>query len=655
MKKLGILFLLFFTLNSFAQTESNPAVFSTSVEKISEDTYDLIFTVKILDQWHLYSQYNPEDASLPLEISAAKNETGFELVGKAVESKTYNEYSNVWEKEEIFFKEKAIITQRIQLNNTYITSITLTFFAQVCKEVCIQIEEDFTFSLDGKAIVTKEVELDEKSKLLSKQLILPLKNRELLEQDTDENQQKEGLFTIFLLGFVGGLLALLTPCVFPMIPLTVSFFTKQSQAKAKGISNAILYGICIVVIYLLLSLPFHFLDSINPEILNTISTNVWLNSFFFAILVFFAFSFFGYYEITLPSSWGDKMDTASNVGGLIGIFFMALTLAIVSFSCTGPILGSLLAGSLTADSGAMQLSAGMTGFGLALALPFTLFALFPNWLKSLPSSGGWLNTTKVILGFLELAFAFKFFSNADLVAHWDLLKREVFIGIWIVIFIGLALYILKKIRFPHDSTDKKISFSRGSFGILVLAFVIYLIPGTFKTPSWNLSLLSGFPPPQFYSIYEQENDCPLGLNCYKDFEVGLAAAKAANKPILLDFTGWACVNCRKVEENVWSNPAIYKLLKEDYILISLYVDDRKELPETAQFNFKRANGQLKEITTVGDKWATFQTVNFKTASQPYYVQLTSELQILNRAEQYTDIDTYLAWLQEGIINFKNVK
>jgi thiol:disulfide interchange protein DsbD len=655
MKKLGILFLLFFTLNSFAQTESNPAVFSTSVEKISEDTYDLIFTVKILDQWHLYSQYNPEDASLPLEISAAKNETGFELVGKAVESKTYNEYSNVWEKEEIFFKEKAIITQRIQLNNTYITSITLTFFAQVFKEVCIQIEEDFTFSLDGKAIVTKEVELDEKSKLLSKQLILPLKNKELLEQDTDENQQKEGLFTIFLLGFVGGLLALLTPCVFPMIPLTVSFFTKQSQAKAKGISNAILYGICIVVIYLLLSLPFHFLDSINPEILNTISTNVWLNSFFFAILVFFAFSFFGYYEITLPSSWGDKMDTASNVGGLIGIFFMALTLAIVSFSCTGPILGSLLAGSLTADSGAMQLSAGMTGFGLALALPFTLFALFPNWLKSLPSSGGWLNTTKVILGFLELAFAFKFFSNADLVAHWDLLKREVFIGIWIVIFIGLALYILKKIRFPHDSTDKKISFSRGSFGILVLAFVIYLIPGTFKTPSWNLSLLSGFPPPQFYSIYEQENDCPLGLNCYKDFEVGLAAAKAANKPILLDFTGWACVNCRKVEENVWSNPAIYKLLKEDYILISLYVDDRKELPETAQFNFKRANGQLKEITTVGDKWATFQTVNFKTASQPYYVQLTSELQILNRAEQYTDIDTYLAWLQEGIINFKNVK
>ena len=655
MKKLGLLFLLFFALNGFAQTENNPAVFSTSVEKVSEDTYDLIFTVKILEQWHLYSQYNPEDASLPMEISAAKNATGFQLVGKAEESKTYKEYSDVWEKEEIFFKEKAIIIQRIQLTNTDITSITLTFFAQVCKEVCIQIEEDFTFSLDGKAIVTEEIELDEKSKQLSNQLVLPLKNKNLLELDTEGKQQKEGLFTIFLLGFIGGLLALLTPCVFPMIPLTVSFFTNQSQAKAKGISNAILYGLCIVVIYLLLSLPFHFLDSVNPEILNTISTNVWLNSFFFAILVFFAFSFFGYYEITLPSSWGDKMDTASNVGGFIGVFFMALTLAIVSFSCTGPILGSLLAGSLTADGGAMQLSAGMTGFGLALALPFTLFALFPSWLKSLPSSGGWLNTTKVILGFLELAFAFKFLSNADLVDHWGFLKREVFIGIWIGIFIGLALYIFKKIRFPHDSADKKISSPRVTFGILILAFVIYLIPGTFKTPSWNLGLLSGFPPPQFYSIYEQENDCPLGLNCYKDFEKGVAAAKEANKPILLDFTGWACVNCRKVEENVWSNPAIYKLLKEDYILISLYVDDRKELPETAQFNFKRANGQVKEITTVGDKWATFQTINFKTASQPYYVQLTSEFELLNRAEQYTDIDTYLDWLKEGIINFKNVK
>jgi len=654
MKKLGTLLLLFFALVAHAQTENNPAIISTTVEKISDTEYNLIFTAKILDQWHMYSQYNPDNASLPMEILASKDTKGFELVGKAKESKTYKEYSDTWKKEEIFFKEKALITQRIKLTNKDITSVKLNFFAQVCKEVCIQIEEDFSFSLDGKTISDELVELDEKSIVLSKQLKLDLKNKELLKTDADGNtQENESLFTIFLLGLIGGLLALLTPCVFPMIPLTVSFFTKQSQSKAKGISNAILYGFFIVLIYILLSLPFHFLDSLDPEILNTISTNIWLNIFFFAILVFFAFSFFGYYEVTLPSSWGDKMDTASNVGGMVGIFFMALTLAIISFSCTGPILGSLLAGSLTSDGGAMQLSAGMTGFGLALALPFALFALFPNWLKSLPSSGGWLNTTKVILGFLELAFAFKFLSNADLVGHWDFLKREVFVGIWIVIFIGLALYILKKIRFPHDGTDKKLSFSSISFGILVLAFVVYLIPGTFKTPTWNLSLLSGFPPPQFYSIYEQENDCPLGLNCYKGFEEGLAAAKAANKPILLDFTGWACVNCRKVEENVWSDPAIYTLLKDDYILISLYVDDRKELPTAAQFKFKRANGKLKDIETVGDKWATFQTVNFQTASQPYYVLMTADLEILNHAEQYTDKDTYLTWLQKGIVNFNN--
>lgn len=654
MKKLGTHLLLFFALVAHAQTENNPAIISTSVEKISDTEYNLIFTAKILDQWHMYSQYNPDNASLPMEILASKDTKGFELIGKAKESKTYKEYSDTWEKEEIFFKEKALITQRIKLTNKDITSVKLNFFAQVCKEVCIQIEEDFSFSLDGNTIADELVELDEKSIILSKQLKLDLKNKELLKADTDGNtQENKSLFTIFLLGLIGGLLALLTPCVFPMIPLTVSFFTKQSQSKAKGISNAILYGFFIVLIYILLSLPFHFLDSLDPEILNTISTNIWLNIFFFAILVFFAFSFFGYYEVTLPSSWGDKMDTASNVGGMVGIFFMAITLAIISFSCTGPILGSLLAGSLTSDGGAMQLSAGMTGFGLALALPFALFALFPNWLKSLPSSGGWLNTTKVILGFLELAFAFKFLSNADLVGHWDFLKREVFVGIWIVVFIGLALYILKKIRFPHDGTDKKLSFSSISFGILVLAFVVYLIPGTFKTPTWNLSLLSGFPPPQFYSIYEQENDCPLGLNCYKGFEEGLAAAKAANKPILLDFTGWACVNCRKVEENVWSDPAIYTLLKDDYILISLYVDDRKELPTAAQFKFKRANGKLKDIETIGDKWATFQTVNFQTASQPYYVLMTADLEILNHAEQYTDKDTYLTWLQKGIVNFKN--
>jgi thiol:disulfide interchange protein DsbD len=652
MRKFITFFILLCSLFLNAQTENEPIKITSSVQKISETEYDVIFSAKLYKGWYLYSQYNPEDASLPLEITLQEGETGYKLIGKADEKNTFKKYSEVWEKEEIVFKNKAIITQRIQLTNKDITQIKLNFFGQVCETACINIDENFTLSLSGNTI--KEViTIDKKSKDLTNKLQLNLKNTSLLKNSSDSTSKSStDLFSIFLLGFVGGLLALLTPCVFPMIPLTVSFFTKQSKNKKKGVFNAVLYGFFIVFIYILLSLPFHFLDNLDPEILNTISTNVWLNIFFFVVLGFFAFSFFGFYEITLPSSWGNKMDSASSVGGIIGIFFMALTLAIVSFSCTGPILGSLLASSLTSDGGATQLTAGMTGFGLALALPFALFALFPSWLNSLPKSGGWLNTTKVVLGFLELALAFKFLSNADLVAHWDILKREVFIGIWIVIFIGLALYLFAKIKFPHDSPIKKLSFSRISFGVLVISFVIYISPGVLKNPTWNLSLLSGFPPPQFYSIYEQESNCPLGLDCYKDFDEGLAAAKVANKPILLDFTGWACVNCRKMEENVWSEPDIYQILKEDYILISLYVDDNeKELPKNQQFDFLKKNGKIKNIKTVGDKWSTFQVINFKNASQPYYVLLNPALEILNNTQQYTDRDTYYKWLKEGLQNF----
>ena len=652
MKNIFFIAALLLTITSFSQTADEPIQIETSVQKISETEYDLIFTATLFKGWYLYSQYNPEDASLPLEITVQEGETGYTLVGKADEKAPFKKYSDTWEKEEIVFKDKAIITQRIQLTNKDITQIKLNFFGQVCETACINIDENFTFSLGGSTI-KEEVNIDEKSKNLTKDLHLNLKNTSLLKNTTNgDSESSNGLFGIFLLGFVGGLLALLTPCVFPMIPLTVSFFTKQSKNKKKGIFNAVLYGFFIVFIYILLSLPFHFLDNLDPEILNTISTNVWLNIFFFVVLVFFAFSFFGFYEITLPSSWGNKMDSASSVGGIIGIFFMALTLAIVSFSCTGPILGSLLASSLTSDGGATQLTAGMSGFGLALALPFALFALFPSWLNSLPKSGGWLNTTKVVLGFLELALAFKFLSNADLVAHWDLLKREVFIGIWIVIFIGLALYLFAKIKFPHDSPIKKLSFSRISFGVLIVSFIIYISPGVLKNPTWNLSLLSGFPPPLFYSIYEQESDCPLGLDCYKDFEKGLAAAKESKKPILLDFTGWACVNCRKMEENVWSEPDIYQTLKDDYILISLYVDDNeKELPAAQQFDFLKKNGKVKKIKTVGDKWSTFQVINFKNASQPYYVLLSPDLEVLNSTQQYTDRDTYYDWLQEGLQAF----
>tara|TARA_R110002073_G_scaffold50_11_gene1025 strand:- start:7090 stop:9075 length:1986 start_codon:yes stop_codon:yes gene_type:complete len=657
MKKLLLLFAFFISFTSVvnAQTET-PVTWSSSFKKISDTEYDLIMSATIIPGWHLYSQFTEEGGSLPIVIKKRSETANFKLIGKAVESDTIKKYSKIFEVYESYFDHNAVLKQRIVLNAATINEVSLNLTGQVCKEingVCIQIDEDFTFTLKGKASEKEIVTLDEKSKLLSAKLRLDLKNTELLKSaNSSSSNESSNLLNILLLGFAGGLLALLTPCVFPMIPLTVSFFTKHSQNKRKGITNAILYGLFIVIIYILLSIPFHFLDSLDPEILNNISTNVWLNIFFFAILVFFSFSFFGYYELTLPASWGNKMDSASGVGGIIGIFFMALTLAIVSFSCTGPILGSLLAGSLTSDGGAMQLTAGMSGFGLALALPFALFALFPGWLNSLPKSGGWLNTTKVVLGFLELAFAFKFLSNADLVEHWGILKREIFIGIWIVIFIGLALYLFAKIKFPHDSKIKKLSFSRISFGILVIAFVVYLIPGTMKNPTWDLRLLSGFPPPQFYSIYEKNTNCPLGLSCFKDFDEGLQYAKEKNKPILLDFTGWACVNCRKMEENVWVENDIFTLINENYVLISLYVDDRKELPENVQFNFIKKNGNLKKIQTIGDKWATFQAINFKTASQPYYVLISPDLEILHKAQQYTDRNTYYNWLKEGLDKFK---
>ncbi|MDE0534825.1 protein-disulfide reductase DsbD family protein [Tenacibaculum sp. L6] len=653
MKKFFTLFLLFIGLAVYSQSDDNPVVVTPKVEKISDTEYDLIFDVLIAEDWHLYSQYNPEDASLPMTISPAEGQTGYTLNGKAKESETETQFSEIWGKDEIFFVEEGKLVQRITVSDSTLTKVTLNLDAQVCKEYCLPFDEDFTFSLTGEVVEQTVAEVDDKSKELSQSLNLDLKNTVLLKSSTDtsvDGEEKDNsLLNIFLLGFVGGLLAFLTPCVFPMVPLTVSFFTKRTEKRGKGIGSAILYGFFIVLIYGLISLPFHFLDSLDPEILNNISTNIWLNLFFFVVLIFFAGSFFGFYELTLPSSWSNKADSASNVGGFIGIFFMALTLAIVSFSCTGPILGSLLAGSLS--GGAMQLSVGMVGFGLALALPFALFAMFPNWLNTLPKSGGWLNTVKVVLGFIELAFAFKFLSNADLVGHWGLLKREIFIGIWALIAFLLALYLFGFIGKKYG----KMTLFRVLVGIGALALSVYLAPGVMEKPAWNQNeLLSGFAPPKFHSIYEKDNHCPLNLNCFKDFDEGIAYAKSVNKPVLLDFTGWACVNCRKMEENIWSQPNIYSLINDDYVLISLYVDDHQRmLPEEEQFDFIKSNGKVKRIRTYGDKWATLQAANFKTASQPFYVLMSPELEVLNSPQQYTDHTTYYNWLKTGLDRFNN--
>ncbi len=643
----------FLVFSGSAQSDENPAVWQQEFTKIGEGEYELVFKADIYKDWFIYSLYTAEGGSMPSEFEFQNAGVDYELVGETEEGKTYTKYTEVFDVDETFFKEKALFKQKIRLLRPEVNQITAILYYQICKEVCVLREEVFTFSLDGSEVVLEESSLDERSLALSGALQLELKNKGRLQQtDLVVSGGNANLWMIFGLGFLGGLIAILTPCVFPLIPLTVSFFTKHTGNRSKGIKNAILYGFFIVLIYFLLSLPFHLFDSVDSQILNTIATNIWLNLFFFVVFVFFAFSFFGYYELTLPSSWANKLDNASaKVGGGLGIFFMALTLAIVSFSCTGPILGGLLGSTTLAEGNvAINLSAGMTGFGLALALPFALFALFPAWLNSLPKSGGWMTTVKVVLGFLELALAFKFLSNADLVGNWGLLKREIFLGIWILLFILMGAYLFGVFRFPHDTPKGKISNGRKVFGVISFGFSVYLILGLVQTTP--LKLLSGFPPPDFYSVMEKESDCPLGLECYKDFDTGVAAAQRENKPILLDFTGWACVNCRKMEENVWSDPRIYSLIQNDYILISLYIDDRKKLPEAEQFDFQYESGRIKAIETIGQKWGTFQTINFNSASQPYYVLLSPDLEVLNEPVQYVDVETYREWLTSGLSQYQ---
>jgi thiol:disulfide interchange protein len=657
--RLNFLILLSILVTSFslsAQEFINPVQWSVSVEP-TDQGHNLIMSAKIDQGWHLYSQTQFGDefeGPIRTEFYYNASDSTYVLQGPTQEPEVEPVYDPVFELDVIYFEDEVSFVQPIKIINAQANILTAEVYYSVCDaEKCLPPDtKTFTLNLATMDLLQQELVLTERDMLLSQALELELKGQ---ENYTPEEEKQQGLGTIFFLGFIGGLLALLTPCVFPMIPLTVSFFTKSAQNKATGTIKAITYGAFIFLIYVLLSIPFHLLDSVQPEILNNISTNVYLNVAFFVIFIAFAFSFFGYYELTLPQSWSAKMDDKANqVGGYVGIFFMALTLAIVSFSCTGPILGSLLGGSLTSDGGAIQLTAGMGGFGLALALPFALFALFPNWLNALPKSGGWLNTVKVVLGFLEVALAFKFLSNADLVEHWGLIKRELFIGIWMVCAAGIALYLFGFIRFPHDGPKgQKIAKGNWLFGLLSVAAFIYLAPGLTNTPAANLKLLSGFPPPLFYSYYDKGTSAPLGLEAYKDFDQGMAAAKASGKPLMIDFTGWACVNCRKMEEQVWSTPEVFELLSQEYVLVSLYVDDRKALLADEQFSYAQPNGRIKKLKTVGDKWATFQTINFKNNSQPYYILLDEDLNMLNKPVGYTpDVDEYAEWLTAGLEEFQ---
>ena len=648
--KNNLLALLFLTL-SFLGYSQDPITFETQVKKISENTFELVTTANIQNNWRLYSQNLSSGGAIPTEFIFNYKSQSIKLIGDVKESQSITKFDPIFQVEQSYFENKSTFTQLIETNKT-IDNISAVIAYQACDDiVCIFREANLIFNFDGSTLAIDNIDLTSDIYENNNALAIDLKNTELLTTINDSSALTSNSYlNLFILGFIGGLLALLTPCVFPMIPLTVSFFT-NNNSKNNSKFNAITYGLFIIGIYLSLSIPFHFLDSINPEILNSISTNAGLNIFFFIVFVLFAFSFFGFYEITIPSKWVNSIDSKSNsIGGYIGIFFMALTLVLVSFSCTGPILGSLLVGSISSQGGAIQLTIGMLGFGVALALPFTIFALFPNLLSTLPKSGRWMNTFKVILGFLELGFAFKFLSNADLVEHWGILKREVFIGIWVLISFALSMYLLGLYKFPHENKSVITSKFNLILGFFVLGFSVYLFPALLQNGSDKARILSGFTPPAFYSVYSKSNDCPLGFTCFKDFDSGLSYAKSQNKPILLDFTGWACVNCRRIEENVWTDPQVYSLINDNFVLISLYVDDRKELDVKDFITLKYKSGKEKIIKTVGEKGATFQAINFKSASQPYYVLLDNDLRILNKPIQYTSKDKYLNWLKEGLSN-----
>ncbi|HAH56359.1 MAG TPA: thiol:disulfide interchange protein [Flavobacterium sp.] len=645
----------------------DPVKWTTKIEKKSETNYILTFNGVIENEWHLYSQYTPEGGSLPLEIIFKNQKGNFKLIGKAKEGKTTTAYNDVFEVNETFFVKTALIQQEIAVTNPKIKTIEVDLNYQVCKQSCINLEKKFTFvipSLSKTEVVPIQIDTTQKVAITSNpkeaEKTVVSQPKEIVNLSKPETQK--GLWTVFILSFLGGLLALLTPCVFPMIPMTVSFFTKQSKNKAAGFRNALIYGVSIIVIYVVLGSIVTWI--FGADALNALSTNVWFNIIFFLLLIVFAVSFLGAFEIMLPNSWANKVDSQADRGGIIGILFMALALAIVSFSCTGPIVGTLLVEA--ASKGGIAPIIGMLGFSSALALPFMLFAMFPGWLHSLPKSGGWLNTVKVVLGFLELALAFKFLSNADLVLQLHLLEREVFLAIWIAIFGTLAFYLFGKINLPHDSPMTHISVGRLSFGLVVLTFTIYMIPGLWGAP---LKLISAFPPPMEYS------ESPLGFSgsgnnssatilpdgaklgphqivVFEDYDKGLAYAKTVNKPILIDFTGRACVNCRKMENNVWSDSKILPILKNEVVLISLYVDEDIDLPKNQQFISKTTGS---EIETVGDKWTDFMITKYKTNTQPLYVLTDLAGNSLNETTptiSYTSVEEYEIWLKAGISKFR---
>ncbi|WP_313502788.1 protein-disulfide reductase DsbD family protein [Kaistella carnis] len=683
-----ILMVLFLFQGITAQIK-DPVKFKYNINTLPNNEYEAVLTATIEKNWHIYSQDLPEDSGIPTEMKLSSKE-GINLIGKVQEvGKKHDEFSEAFGAQIVYYSDKVLFKQKFKLkDNTKPANITAEITYQTCDDrVCLapntlEFEQKVTpaatagdIATTSEEVITSEVSSENKDSLrtteieettiaasvAAKQEGLKVASIDFANPQTDcgvvAKENTESFWTYLLLGFFGGLIALLTPCVFPMIPLTVSFFTKGSKDKAKGKRDAFIYGFFILLIFVLLSVPFHIIDGIAGNIFNQISTSVWLNITFFLIFLFFAGSFFGYYDITLPSSIANKSSKAEDAGGIIGIFFMALTLVIVSFSCTGPILGSLLGSSLTGSANIpMLLTYALAGFGFSWAIVFGLLALFPQALQSLPKSGGWMNTVKVVLGFIELGLALKFLSKADLVSKTFFLKRELFIAIWILISIGLVLYLFGKIKFPHDDKNAKISMTRKIIGVLGIGFIVYLVQGLFPSERPKLQYLSGILPPINVSYLHKEDDGILGMHPSHDYFEALEIAKKENKPVLIDFTGYGCENCRKMEEFVWSEPDILPILQNEIILASLYVDDKEALPESEQTSIDMGNGQKKKVKTIGDKWSLFQQINFNNNSQPHYVLISPDGKVINTpVSGYMPKEDFKAFLECGISYFKKGK
>ena len=661
MKKFLFLVLGMFSLLLTAQVK-DPVKVDFKINSIGDNTYEAVFHTTIEQNWHIYSKDLPPNSGIPTEITISGDDV--ELIGGVVEvGEKHDEYSKAFKARIIYYSETADFVQKFKIKDpSKLAKVSTEIYYQTCDDKICLAPNTLAFEKtieNGKVLEDAKTDLGSTSasqgdqlKVASLDLQNPLTDCGIAAETPTENY-----WSYLLLGFIGGLIALLTPCVFPMIPLTVSFFTKGSKDKSKGKRDAFIYGFFILLIFVLLSVPFHIIDGIAGNIFNEISTSVWLNIAFFVIFLFFAGSFFGYYDITLPSAIANKSSKAEDAGGMIGIFFMALTLVIVSFSCTGPILGSLLGSAVTGSANVpMLLTFALAGFGVSWAIVFGLLALFPQALQSLPKSGGWMNTVKVVLGFIELGLALKFLSKADLVTKTFLLKRELFIALWILITIGLVLYLFGLIKFPHDDKKAKISWTRKGFGVLGVAFLIYLIQGLIPSERPRLQLLSGILPPVNVSYFHNEADGIYGMHPEHDFFTALELAKKENKPILIDFTGYGCENCRKMEEFVWNEPDILPTLQNEFILASLYVDDKEELPADQQTTIDMGGGKMKKIKTIGDKWSMFQQVNFNNNSQPHYVLVTPDGKIINNpVSGYMPKEDFKAFLECGLDYFKKNK